>query len=109
MYSLFLCLAACGATANPVAAPVALEYKDSATYEGRAVAQYQAIEFRNRPNRPLEVDAKEKLPSGVKYGVLQLGPNKKTAMVIAWAPKAADGPWLQLFSNADGKPARRPA
>jgi hypothetical protein len=104
MYSLLLCLAACGATANPVAAPVALEYKDSATYEGRAVAQYQAIEWRNRPDRPLEVGPKEKLPSGVKYSALQLGPKKETAVIIAWAPKAVDGPWLQLFSNADGKP-----
>jgi len=104
MYSLLLFLVACGATANPVTTPVALEYKDSATYEGRAVAQYRAIEFRDAPNRPLEVDSKEKLPAGVKYGALQLGPNRETAMVIVWAPKAADGPWLQLFSNADGKP-----
>jgi hypothetical protein len=110
MYSLLLFLAACGAMAdpaaapNPVAAPVALEYKDSATYDGRAVAQYQAIEFRDTPNRPLEVDPKEKLPAGVKYGALLLGPTKETAMVVVWAPKAADGPWLQLFSNADGKP-----
>ena len=104
MYSLLLVLAACGATANPVATPVALEYKDSATYEGRAVGQYQAIEFRDTPIRPLEVDAKEKLPAGVKYGLLQLGPNRDTAIDIVWAPKAADGPWLQLFSNADGKP-----
>jgi hypothetical protein len=96
-------LAACGATTNPVATPVALEYKDSATYEGRAVAQYQAIEFRDASNRPLEAAAKEELPLGVKYGLLQLGPNKETAMVVVWAPKAADGPWLQLFSNADGK------
>jgi hypothetical protein len=104
MYSLLLFLAACGATANPVAAPVALEYKDSATYEGRPVAQYQAIEFRETPNRPLQLDSKEKLPAGVRYGALQLGPSKETALVIVWAPKAADGAWLQLFSNADGKP-----
>jgi hypothetical protein len=103
MYSLLLCLAACGATANPVATPVALEYKDSAVYEGRAVAQYQAVEFRDAPDRPLAIDAKEKLPAGVKYGVLALGPKRETAIAILWAPKASDGAWLQLFSYADGK------
>ena len=104
MHSLLLFFAACGAAASPAATPVALEFKDSATYDGRAVAQYQAIEFRDTPIRPLEVDPKEKLPAGVKYGYLQLGPDKETAMDIVWAPKAKDGPWLQLFSNADGKP-----
>jgi hypothetical protein len=104
MHSLLLILAACVATAVPAATPVGLDYKDSATYENRAIAQYQAIEFRDTPITPLVLNSKEELPSGVKYGFLQLGPNKDTAMVIVWAPKASDGPWLQLFSNADGKP-----
>jgi hypothetical protein len=103
MCSLLLFLTVCGATATPAVTPVALEYKDSAAYEGRAVAQYQAIELRDTPNRSLEID-KDKLPPGVKYGALLVGPKKETAIVVAWAPKDADGPWLQLFSNADGKP-----
>jgi len=104
MISLFFLLATCGAAATPVAAPVALEFKDSATYEGRAVAQYQAIEFRNAPIRPLETDPAQKFPAGVKYGLLPLGPKTETAMVVVWAPKADGGPALWLFSNADGKP-----
>ena len=43
-----LCLAA-----DPPAGPVAFEFKDTATFAGRPVLQYRAIEFREQPVRPL--------------------------------------------------------
>ena len=42
-----LCLAA-----DPPAGPVAFEFKDTATFAGRPVLQYRAIEFREQPVRP---------------------------------------------------------
>ena len=52
-----LCLAA-----DSPAAPVAFEFKDTATYDGRSIQQYRAIEFRKVPVRPLGME--HKFPAG---------------------------------------------
>ena len=80
---------------------VALEFKDSATFEGRVVAQYRTIELRDAPVRPLFGDFK---PSpGALYGLVPVGPKPETALVIVWCPKAPGGPELWLDSNGDGR------
>jgi hypothetical protein len=80
---------------------VAMEFKDSATFEGRAVAQYRTIELRDTPVRPLFGEFK---PSpGALYGLVPVGPKPETALAIVWCPKAPGGPELWLDANGDGR------
>jgi hypothetical protein len=80
---------------------VALEFVDLATFEGRTISQYRAIEFRDWPVRPLAGDFKP--DSGALYGLVPVGPKSETALAIVWCPKAASGPELWLDANADGQ------
>ncbi len=80
---------------------LALEFKDSAAFEGRAVAQYRTIELRDTPARPLFGDFKP--APGALYGLVPVGPKPETALAIVWCPKAPGGPELWLDSNGDGR------
>jgi hypothetical protein len=94
LVAMSLCLAA-----DSSAAPAAFEFKDSATYDGRPIQQYRAVEFHNMPIRPMGTE--HKFPAGTLYGVVPVGPNFDTALTIVWAPKAAGGPELWLDANGD--------
>ena len=103
MNTAWICCVGLLLAAEPAApgASVALEFTDSATFEGRTVSQYRAIEFRDTPVRPLHGEFK---PSpGVLYGLVPVGPKPETALAIVWCPKAAGGPELWLDANADGR------
>ncbi len=80
---------------------VALEFKDAATFEGRLMMHYRAIEFRDAPVRPLSGEFKP--GPGALYGLVPVGPKPETALTIVWCPKAAGGPELWLDANADGR------
>ena len=80
---------------------IALEFKDSATFEGRAVSQYRAIEFRDTPVRPLSGAFKP--TPGALYGLIPVGPKPETALAVVWCPKASGGPELWLDANGDGR------
>jgi len=79
----------------------ALEFRDSATFEGRAVSQYRAIEFRDTPVRPLTGDFKP--TPGALYGLVPVGPRPETALAVVWCPKASAGAELWLDANGDGR------
>jgi hypothetical protein len=97
--ALFSVLLSVGADA--AAPPVALEFKDASTFDGRTVLQYRAIEFRDAPARPLSGEFK---PSpGALYGLVPVGPKPETALSIVWCPKSAGGPELWLDANGDGR------
>ncbi len=98
---LLLCLSV--AAAEP-GAPVALEFKDAAVYEGRSVLCFRAIELRDAPARPLTGDYS--LAPGAKYGLAPVGPTPETALAIVWIPNASAGPQLWLDANADGRLSR---
>ncbi|MBN2024256.1 MAG: hypothetical protein JW809_15845 [Pirellulales bacterium] len=96
-----LLLAAVLATGDDGGPPaVAMEFKDSATFEGRTVAQYRTLELRDAPVRPIEGDFHA--TPGDRFGVVPVGPRPETALTIVWRPKAADGPELWLDANGDG-------
>ncbi|MBN2578796.1 MAG: hypothetical protein JXB10_07380 [Pirellulales bacterium] len=87
--------------ANPSAVPVALEFKDAETCQGRPAVQYRAIEFHDAPVRPLGEG--QKFPAGAKYGLLPVGPKPETGLMIVWIPKAAGGAELWLDADGDDK------
>ena len=91
-------IASLGAEAGAPAA--ALEFKDSATFEGRSIMQYRAIEFRDTPACPLAWAFQP--VAGALYGLVPVGPRPETALTIVWCPKAAGVPQLWLDANADG-------
>jgi len=78
-----------------------LEFQDSATFEGRAIAQYRAIELRDSYVRPLFGDFRPG-PDAL-YGLVPVGPKPDTALVIVWCPKAPGGPELWLDCDGDGR------
>jgi hypothetical protein len=84
----------------PSTAPVALKFKDSATCRGLPAVQYHALEFRDRPVRPIEG---RKFPAGAKYSLVPLGPKPELGLLLVWVPNAPGGPELWLDANADGK------
>lgn len=83
--------------------PAALEYTDMASCRGRSTAQYQALELRDKPVRPM--DDQPTFPDGAKYGLVQLGPTPKPGLglLLVWIPDAKGGPLLWLDADADGK------
>jgi hypothetical protein len=85
------------------AAPAAavFEFRDSASYQGRSVLVYRAIEFHDAPVRPLPGEFKP-VP-GALYGLVPVGPKPETALSIVWCPKAPGGPQLWLDANGDGR------
>ncbi len=89
------------ASASPSTPPVALEFKDSATCRNRSAVKYHALEFRDKPVRPM--DGRPKFPAGVKYSLVPLGPKPEKGLLLVWIPKAPGGPQLWLDANADGK------
>jgi hypothetical protein len=99
-----LCLAAdapATANADSKAAAVAFEFKDSATHENRPVLQYRAIEFHDTLAKSMIEE--RKFPEGMQFGLVSVGPNRDTALTIAWNPKGKEGAELWLDANNDGK------
>jgi hypothetical protein len=96
-FTAILCMAA-DTPATPVSA--AFEFTDMAAYENRPVMQYRAIDFRDKPARPLGED--RKFADGTTYGLVPVGPKPETSLTIVWNPKAEGGPELWLDANADG-------
>ena len=90
-----------GAGDQPDGAATAFEFVDADSFDGRAVVQYRAIEFRDKPARPLR--GKFKPEPGALYGLLRVGPRPETALAIVWCPKAPGGPFLWLDANGDGR------
>jgi hypothetical protein len=88
-------------TAAVPAPPVAFEFVDSATYAGRSIQQYRAVELRGTPLRPL--GTAHKFPDGTLYGVVRVGPNFDSGPTIVWTAKAPGGPELWLDANGDGR------
>jgi hypothetical protein len=96
--SAILCMAADAAAAPE---PAAFEFKDLATYENRPALQYRAIDFRDKPMRPLKEE--RKFPDGAMFGLVSVGPKSENALTIVWIPKAEAGPELWLDADNDGK------
>ncbi|MGA2257763.1 MAG: hypothetical protein ABSG53_24130, partial [Thermoguttaceae bacterium] len=90
-----------GAGVRSDSQPVAFEFVDADSFEGRNVAQYRAIEFRDKPARPLPADFHP--GPNARYGLLPVGPRPETALAVVWCPKAAGGPVLWLDANGDGR------
>jgi hypothetical protein len=90
-----------GAGDKPAIPAAAFEFVDADHFEGRSVAQYRAIEFRDKPARPLSADFKAE--PGMLYGLVPVGPRPETALMIVWCPKAAGGPVLWLDADGDGR------
>lgn len=86
------------AAADP-GAPVALEFRDAVTYDGRTCLQYRTIEFRQEPVQPLEGDCKP--TPGAQYGQIRVGPSPETALAVVWIPKTDGDSVLWLDANGD--------
>jgi hypothetical protein len=90
-----------GAGDEPGGPATAFEFVDADSFQGRTVAQYRAIEFRDKPARPLPGDFRP--GPGALFGLVPVSPRPETALMIVWSPKAAGGPVLWLDANGDGR------
>ncbi len=100
MLSPLLFVLAIGTAPEP-ATVAQFTFQDAATHAGRSILSFRPVDLGMTPVRP--VSFANAPGAGTQYGLIPLGPDRATALTIAWDAKAPDGPRLWLDANNDGQ------